>query len=103
MARSTGEPGKHGPAGAARWTAYLGWVREDIADAVLGLSEDERRRTRLPSGWTPIELLSHVLHMEQRGSCGASSASRSRRRGATGPSTSRGTASSAADGTCPRR
>lgn len=66
VARADGEPGKHGPPGAARWAAYLDWVRQDIADAVLRLHEDERRRTRLPSGWTPIELLSHVLHMEQR-------------------------------------
>ncbi len=66
VARADGEPGKHGPAGAARWAAYLDWIRRDIADAVLRMDEDERRRTRLPSGWTPIELLSHVLHMEQR-------------------------------------
>ncbi len=26
----------------------------------------DQRASRLPSGWTPIELLSHVLHMEQR-------------------------------------
>jgi len=66
VARADGEPGKHGPAGAARWSAYLDWVRQDVVDAVLGLSEVERRTTRLPSGWTPLELLSHVLHMEQR-------------------------------------
>jgi uncharacterized damage-inducible protein DinB len=66
VALADGEPGKHGPSGASRWAAYLDWVRQDVADAVLGLSEEERRTTRLPSGWTPIELLSHVLHMEQR-------------------------------------
>ena len=66
VARAEGEPSKHGPAGASRWAAYLDWVRQDIAEAVLRLGEEERRRTRLPSGWTPIELLSHVLHMEQR-------------------------------------
>jgi len=66
VARDEGEPTKHGPAGAARWSAYLDWVRQEIVDGVLMLSEAERRRTRLPSGWTPIELLSHVLHMEQR-------------------------------------
>ena len=26
----------------------------------------ERRTSRVPSGWTPLELLSHVLHMERR-------------------------------------
>ena len=60
------EPPKDGPAGAPRWAAYLDWVREDLAATVVALSEDEQRRSRLPSGWTPIELLSHVLHMERR-------------------------------------
>ncbi|MFC6287670.1 DUF664 domain-containing protein [Nocardioides sp. GCM10027113] len=53
-------------AGAGRWAAYLDWVREEIVDGVLSLPEGERRTTRLASGWTPVELLSHVLHMEQR-------------------------------------
>ena len=66
VARNPGEPAKHGPAGAVRWAAYLDWVREEIVDAVLALPETERRTSRLPSGWTPVELLSHVLHMEQR-------------------------------------
>jgi uncharacterized damage-inducible protein DinB len=66
MDRDDSEPEKHGPAGASRWTAYLDWVREDIAATVLALPDDVRRSSTLPSGWTPIELLSHVLHMEQR-------------------------------------
>jgi uncharacterized damage-inducible protein DinB len=60
------EPSKHGAAGAPRWAAYLDWVRRDLIATVVGLDEAERRTTSLPSGWTPIELLSHVLHMEQR-------------------------------------
>jgi uncharacterized damage-inducible protein DinB len=60
------EPSSAGPAGAARWAAYLDWVREELITGVLRLDERERRTTRLPSGWTPVELLSHVLHMEQR-------------------------------------
>ncbi len=66
VARDDLEPAKHGPAGAPRWAAYLDWLRADVAATVLALSEEERRTTRLPSGWTPVELLSHVLHMEQR-------------------------------------
>jgi hypothetical protein len=66
VARNQGEPPQHGPGGSARWAAYLDWVREEIIVAVLELSPEERRTTRLTSGWTPIELLSHVLHMEQR-------------------------------------
>lgn len=33
---------------------------------MLGLSSEQQRTSLVPSGWTPIELLSHVLHMEQR-------------------------------------
>lgn len=60
------EPDKRGPAGAERWAAYLAWLREDIVTTVLALDVADQRRTLLPSGWTPLELLSHVLHMEQR-------------------------------------
>jgi len=66
MARNPAEPDKHGPAGAARWAGYLDWLRGDIVRAVLALSPDERHTSRIASGWTPIELLSHCLHMEQR-------------------------------------
>ncbi|MBB3041368.1 DUF664 domain-containing protein [Nocardioides soli] len=66
VSRDDAEPAKGGPAGAARWAAYLDWVRADLAATVLALPEERRRTTLVPSGWTPIELLSHVLHMEQR-------------------------------------
>ena len=66
VGRSPGEPAKQGEAGAERWIGYLDWVRADIVGAVLALDEEARRTPRVPSGWTPIELLSHVLHMEQR-------------------------------------
>ena len=66
VSRNRGEPPKTGPAGAARWADYLDWLREDIIDGTLALSPAARRQSRLPSGWSPIELLSHVLHMEQR-------------------------------------
>lgn len=60
------EPTKAGGSGAQRWADYLDWMREEIVHGVLSLSYDDQRRPRVPSGWTPIELLSHVLHMEQR-------------------------------------
>lgn len=60
------EPAQHGREGAQRWVDYLDWLRATIRDAVLALPEERRRASMLPSGWTPIELLSHVLHMEQR-------------------------------------
>ena len=66
VARNSAEPGKAGPAGAARWADYLDWMRGDIARGVLALPADQQRTPRVPSGWTPLELLSHCLHMEQR-------------------------------------
>jgi len=66
MARNPQEPPKSGAAGAARWSGYLDWVRSEMVDGVLGLVPARRRTTLVPSGWTPLELLSHVLHMEQR-------------------------------------
>jgi len=66
VGRNPGEPPKDGPAGNERWIGYLDWVRSDLVDGVLGLSYDDQRTPRVPSGWTPLELLSHVLHMEQR-------------------------------------
>jgi len=58
-APGAGSEGEH-------FAGYLAWQREEIIRGVLRLSPDEQRTTRLASGWTPIELLSHVVHMEQR-------------------------------------
>lgn len=66
VSRDLHEPAKAGPSGAVRWADYLDWVRADIIRVVLSMALDEQRTSRLPSGWTPLELLSHVLHMEQR-------------------------------------
>ena len=60
------EPARSGPAGARRWADYLDWVRAEMVRGVLALSFDDQRTPRVPSGWTPLELLNHVLHMEQR-------------------------------------
>jgi hypothetical protein len=46
--------------------AYLDQYRSIIADKLDGLSEAELRHSRLPSGWTPIELLKHLVFMERR-------------------------------------
>ena len=64
--RDPREPPRHGPDGAERWADYLDWVREDIIEGVLAFPLPDRTTSRLPSGWSPIELLSHVFHMEQR-------------------------------------
>ena len=51
---------------ASGFATYLSYLRESVTGTVLALSPEEQRTTRLASGWTPIELLSHVLHMERR-------------------------------------
>ncbi|GAA4816526.1 DUF664 domain-containing protein [Nocardioides caeni] len=60
------EPTSTGQPGPGRWAAYLDWLREDVILAVLRLSRQEQRTARVPSGWSPLELLNHLLHMEQR-------------------------------------
>ena len=51
---------------AARFAAYFDYYRSEIIDKINALPQADLRTTRLSSGWTPIELLSHLVHMEQR-------------------------------------
>jgi hypothetical protein len=44
----------------------LDFYRDVVAAKLDGLDEDELRGSRLPSGWSPIELLKHLVYMEQR-------------------------------------
>ena len=45
---------------------YLGYFRAQLTAKLRGLPADELRRSRLPSGWTPLELLKHLTHVELR-------------------------------------
>jgi uncharacterized damage-inducible protein DinB len=45
---------------------YLGYFRARVLAKVESLPDDELRRSRLPSGWTPLELLKHLAHTERR-------------------------------------
>lgn len=45
---------------------YLDYYRSVVAAKLDGLSDAELRSSRLPSGWTPIELLKHLIFMERR-------------------------------------
>jgi uncharacterized damage-inducible protein DinB len=45
---------------------YLDFFRDRLADKVSGLPPEEVRSSRLPSGWTPIELLKHLRYVEMR-------------------------------------
>lgn len=45
---------------------YLDYFRSGVIGKVEGLPADELRRSRLPSGWTPLELLKHLTFVELR-------------------------------------
>ena len=45
---------------------YLDFFRSEILRKLDGLRDAELRQSRLPSGWSPLELLSHLVHMERR-------------------------------------
>jgi hypothetical protein len=45
---------------------YLDYYRSVVGREVEGLTEPEIRSSRLPSGWTPLQLVKHLTHMEQR-------------------------------------
>ncbi|MPZ80903.1 MAG: DUF664 domain-containing protein [Actinophytocola sp.] len=51
---------------AAVFLGYLDYFRDRAIDKVRGMPAAERHTSRLASGWTPLELLNHVRHVERR-------------------------------------
>jgi len=45
---------------------YLDYFRDQVASRVAGIPVDEQRVTRVPSGWTPVQLLKHLTYVEHR-------------------------------------
>ncbi|BAL91759.1 hypothetical protein AMIS_65390 [Actinoplanes missouriensis 431] len=45
---------------------YLDYYRETLLSKVAALPAAELRASRLPSGWTPLELVKHLRHVERR-------------------------------------
>jgi len=45
---------------------YLDFFRDRLAARVSALPDGELRRSRLPSGWTPLELVKHLTYVERR-------------------------------------
>jgi hypothetical protein len=45
---------------------YLDYFRSGVISKVEGLPDEELRRSRLPSGWTPLELVKHLTFVELR-------------------------------------
>ncbi|GAB4058315.1 mycothiol transferase [Catellatospora paridis] len=48
------------------FTAYLDYYRATVITTVERMSETDQRRSRLASGWTPVELLKHLRFVELR-------------------------------------
>jgi uncharacterized damage-inducible protein DinB len=48
------------------FTRYLAFFRDRLGAKLRTLPPDELRRSRLPSGWTPLELLKHLTYVERR-------------------------------------
>jgi uncharacterized damage-inducible protein DinB len=51
---------------AAVFLGYLDYFRSQLVTRLTALPAGELRRSRLPSGWTPIELLRHLTCVELR-------------------------------------
>jgi uncharacterized damage-inducible protein DinB len=45
---------------------YLDYFRSRLTGKLTSLPPAELRKSRLPSGWTPLELLKHLRHVERR-------------------------------------
>ncbi|SCL60317.1 mycothiol transferase [Micromonospora yangpuensis] len=61
-------PEPTGPAAgrAEVFVRYLDYFREQVVAKVAALPEAELRGSRLPSGWTPLELVKHLRYVELR-------------------------------------
>jgi hypothetical protein len=46
--------------------SYVAAYRRAVAGKLAGLTDADARRVLVPSGWTPIELLTHLAYMERR-------------------------------------
>jgi uncharacterized damage-inducible protein DinB len=60
------EPAAEVPSRAEVFLGYLDYFRSRLVSKLEALPTAELRVSRLPSGWTPIELLKHVAYDELR-------------------------------------
>ena len=51
---------------ALLFARYLDFYREKAIEKVLTLPSEEQSLSRVPSLWTPLQLLHHLAYMEQR-------------------------------------
>ncbi|MGH9306012.1 MAG: DUF664 domain-containing protein [Acidimicrobiales bacterium] len=54
------------PSRAEVFIGYLDYFRARIIAKVGGLGDAEQRHSRLPTGWTPLELVKHLMFVELR-------------------------------------
>jgi uncharacterized damage-inducible protein DinB len=54
------------PSASEVFAGYLDYFRFRVLAKVMSLPEAELDRSRLPSGWTPLELLKHLRYVELR-------------------------------------
>jgi uncharacterized damage-inducible protein DinB len=59
-------PTDPGDSRAEVFLRYLDYFRSVLVSKLDGLSDSELRGSRLPSGWTPLELLKHLTYVEMR-------------------------------------
>lgn len=60
------EPTQPASSSAEVLLRYLDYFRDQVTQRVEGLSEHEQRTSRLPSGWTPVQLVKHLTYVERR-------------------------------------
>ena len=60
------EPTRPASTGGEVFVRYLDYFRDQVVGRVESLSAHEQRSSRLPSGWTPVQLVKHLTHVERR-------------------------------------
>jgi uncharacterized damage-inducible protein DinB len=60
------EPNEPASSRAEVFLRYLDFLRSRVVEKVRDLPPAERGASRLPSGWTPLELLKHLRYVELR-------------------------------------
>jgi uncharacterized damage-inducible protein DinB len=66
MAQAFPEPTAAAPSRTEVLLRYLDYFRGAVIEKVSGLDARELRASRLPSGWTPLELAKHLRFVELR-------------------------------------
>ena len=60
------EPGPDAVDPAEKFLEYLDYFRSEVRRKVADLDGSDLHDSRLPSGWSPAELVSHLRHRERR-------------------------------------